>query len=66
MSAVPKLATSGRLAGPLAGATAEAIAPTGPLESNPVAPTLTPKGCDTVRSVSDPGAPGLTFLLRTL
>ena len=26
-----KLATSGRLAGPLAGATAEAIAPTGPL-----------------------------------
>jgi len=61
-----KLATSGRLAGPLAAAAAEALAPTGPLESDPFTLTLTPKECDTVRSASDPGAPGLTFLLRTL
>jgi hypothetical protein len=61
-----KLATSGRLASPLAGAAAEAIAPTGPLESNPFTLTLTPMECDTVRSASDPGAPGLTFLAPIL
>lgn len=61
-----KLATSGRLASPLAGATVEAIAPTCPIEPNPLTLTLTPKECDTVRSASDPGAPGLTFLPPTL